>query len=72
MFFCFTFGFDNFKRRSGDRVWTCPNCSARDVYYVKNNECFTFCFIPLIPCGPTKHLYECHTCGRVNVCQPPF
>lgn len=35
-------GFDQFKRRSGHNVWTCPNCSARDVYLVKANECFTF------------------------------
>ncbi|KAI8338173.1 hypothetical protein BC941DRAFT_424783 [Chlamydoabsidia padenii] len=70
MFFCLIFGIDKFKRKSSGHVWTCPNCSAQDVYLVKNNDCFTFCFIPIIPCGGTKQYYECFTCGRVNVYQP--
>ncbi|OAD80310.1 hypothetical protein PHYBLDRAFT_137862 [Phycomyces blakesleeanus NRRL 1555(-)] len=72
MFFCFTFGFEQFKRKSRNQVYTCPHCSAQDVYLVKANDCFTFCFIPLIPCSGTKQLYECYTCGWVNVNQPPF
>ncbi|KAI8876162.1 hypothetical protein K501DRAFT_194439 [Backusella circina FSU 941] len=70
MFFCFTFGLDHFKRKSGHQVWHCPNCSDHSVHYIKSNQCFTFCFIPLIPCGGTKHLYECSTCGWINVNQP--
>ncbi|KAI8079166.1 hypothetical protein BDF21DRAFT_419577 [Thamnidium elegans] len=72
MFFCFTFGIERFKRKSGNNVWHCPNCQAKDVYLIKGNKCFTFCFIPLIPCGGTKSLYECQTCGWVNVQQPNF
>ncbi|KAI8069410.1 hypothetical protein BC940DRAFT_297660 [Gongronella butleri] len=70
MFFCLIFGFDKLRRKSGKQVYVCPNCSAADVYHVKTNDCFTFCFIPLIPCGGTKEYYECFTCGRVNVYAP--
>ncbi|KAI7872024.1 hypothetical protein BDF14DRAFT_1755407 [Spinellus fusiger] len=69
MFFCFTFGLEKFKRKTSNN-YSCPHCSAHDVYLVKTNDCFTFCFIPLIPCGGTKELYECFTCGWVNVQQP--
>ncbi|KAI8976461.1 hypothetical protein BDB01DRAFT_802935 [Pilobolus umbonatus] len=71
MFFCFTFGLERFKRKSGHSVWHCPNCQAKDVHLIKANQCFTFCFVPLIPCGGTKKIYECDTCGWANVYQPP-
>ncbi|KAG2176376.1 hypothetical protein INT43_005610 [Umbelopsis isabellina] len=70
MFFCFTFGLEPWKRRQKDKVYNCPRCSAQTVYYEKINDCFTFCFIPIIPCGSTKSLYECYTCGWVNVQAP--
>ncbi|KAG2187220.1 hypothetical protein INT44_004892, partial [Umbelopsis vinacea] len=65
-------GVQPLKRRKGEKVFTCPRCSANNVHYEKINDCFTFCFIPIIPCGNTRQLYECYTCGWINVNQPPY
>ncbi|KAI8875482.1 hypothetical protein K501DRAFT_295948 [Backusella circina FSU 941] len=72
MLFCCTIGIDRFQYRSGNGCWHCPNCYGHSVYYVKAKPCFMFCFIPLIPCGNSQRLYECHICGWVNIYQPPY
>ncbi|POY73430.1 hypothetical protein BMF94_3768 [Rhodotorula taiwanensis] len=58
---CFTCGCDHQLSQEGHEAFICPRCHNGTVFPTKDRNCFTFCFVPLVPLG-TKHLYRCTTC----------
>ncbi|BGP56683.1 hypothetical protein JCM8202_001301 [Rhodotorula sphaerocarpa] len=58
---CFTFGCDRQLSQESDEAFICPRCHNGTCFRTRERNCFTFCFVPLIPLG-TKHLYHCSTC----------
>ncbi|GAA5990266.1 hypothetical protein JCM10908_005900 [Rhodotorula pacifica] len=57
----FTCGCDRSLRQEGGQAHICPRCHNGTVFPTAEKNCFTFCFVPLVPLG-TKHLYHCTTC----------
>ncbi|GAA6020071.1 hypothetical protein JCM10207_006776 [Rhodosporidiobolus poonsookiae] len=58
---CFTCGCDKSLSQEGNQAHICPRCNNGAVYATKERNCFTFCFVPLIPLG-NEHIWHCSIC----------
>ncbi|GAA6035584.1 hypothetical protein JCM8097_004914 [Rhodosporidiobolus ruineniae] len=60
---CFTCGCDNQLSPSGGdgHAHICPRCNNGSVQAMKDRQCFTFCFVPLIPMG-SQQIWYCTIC----------
>ncbi|GAA5833082.1 hypothetical protein JCM11251_006509 [Rhodosporidiobolus azoricus] len=58
---CFTCGCDKQLSQEGSEAHVCPRCNNAAVYATKERNCFTFCFVPLIPLG-NDHIWHCSIC----------
>ncbi|BGO95564.1 hypothetical protein NBRC10512_007822 [Rhodotorula toruloides] len=57
----FTCGCDRQLSQESGQAHICPRCHNGTVFPTKERNCFTFCFVPLIPLG-SSHIYHCSTC----------
>ncbi|BGP17886.1 hypothetical protein JCM10213_000964 [Rhodosporidiobolus nylandii] len=58
---CFTCGCDKQLSQEGSQAHVCPRCNNGSVYATKERNCFTFCFVPLVPLG-SEHVWHCTIC----------
>ncbi|GAA6053125.1 hypothetical protein JCM3770_002865 [Rhodotorula araucariae] len=59
--FIFVCGCDKQLSQEGTQAHVCPRCNNGTVYATKEQNCFTFCCVPVLPIG-SDHVWYCSTC----------
>ncbi|GAA5878622.1 hypothetical protein JCM8547_003847 [Rhodosporidiobolus lusitaniae] len=59
---CFVCGCDKSLKPEGNgQAHVCPRCNNASVTATKESNCFTFCWVPIVPLG-SEHVWYCSIC----------